>query len=329
MKHNDDLKQWVAQQLTAEPDQLDWQPLLGDASFRRYTRCIYEGVSYVAAYAPPETEKNHEFVAIAALLKQAQIKAPEVLAVDYQRGFLLQSDLGTVDLQSVLDASNVDALYGKAMQQIQQMQTISSADLPLYDEQLLAFELSLFNEWFVQGLLAYQCTAAEEQMLAETFQQLIQQALAQPQAFVHRDYHCRNILLDGEELACIDFQDAVIGPITYDLVSLLRDCYVVWPQESIDTWLQNYRQQHCPQIPLAQFTQWFDYMGLQRHIKVLGVFARLFIRDGKDRYLADLATVINYTVKVAEQYTELAEFCAWFKVKLLPLAKQQAWGQAL
>lgn len=329
MKQKTSLKQWVADYFQITAEQLDWQPLLGDASFRNYTRFFWQDKSYIAAYAPPETEKNHEFVNIAERLLEAGINAPRVLAVDYQQGFLLQSDLGTVDLQAVLNQQTVDDYYQQAMQLIAQMQTVPCQTLPAYDSELLGFELSLFQQWFVAELLDYSCTAQEQAMLASGFDLLLQSALEQPQAFVHRDYHCRNILVLEQALACIDFQDAVCGPISYDLVSLLRDCYVVWTEQQVNAWLENFRLQNFPHIETAQFQRWFDFMGLQRHIKVLGVFARLFIRDGKERYLSDLPTVIRYTLTVANSYPELSDFCAWFEAKLIPLIKQQSWGKAL
>lgn len=329
MTENTSLRHWVAHHFHTTAEQLDWQPLLGDASFRSYTRLLWQGNSYIAAYAPPATEKNHEFVAIAQLLQQAEIIVPHVFAVDYQQGFLLQSDLGAVDLQAVLNQQTVDEYYQQAMQLIVRMQMVSCQSLPTYDSELLHFELSLFQQWFVAELLGYSCNDEELAMLNKSFNYLLQSALEQPQAFVHRDYHCRNILLTDQGLGCIDFQDAVCGPITYDLVSLLRDCYVVWPEPQVTQWLEGFRLQYFPTVEARQFQRWFDLMGLQRHIKVLGVFARLFVRDGKDRYLSDLPTVIHYTLSVAQQYSELTEFCTWFKEKLLPLIKQQQWGRAL
>lgn len=323
------LKQWVADTLQAEAESLDWQPLLGDASFRSYTRCIWQDKSYIAAYAPPASEKNHEFVSIAKHLREAGIEAPAIIAVDYQQGFLLQSDLGQLDLQSVLSQQTVDAYYSQAMQLIAQMQTVACDRLPRYDRQLLALELSLFSQWFVESLLDYSCSEHETAMLERSFDLLLDSALEQPQAFVHRDYHCRNILVQAEGLAVIDFQDAVCGPVTYDLVSLLRDCYVVWPAEKVGCWLEQFRTEYFADIDEQQFKRWFDFMGLQRHIKVLGIFARLSKRDSKDRYLADLPTVIAYVLNVAGTYTELEEFVCWFKQKLLPLVRLQSWGEAL
>lgn len=324
------LKPWVAEQLGCAIEQLQWQPLLGDASFRRYVRCQLESESYIAAYAPPATEKNHEFVAVAKLLQAAQVNAPVVIAVDYQRGFILQTDLGQTDLQSVLNTQTVDHYYQQAMQQIAQMQSIQTDLLADYDESALALELSYFKAWFVEQLLGYQCSDAEDQLLNDFFEQVLAFCLAQPTAFVHRDYHCRNIMLtDQNELACIDFQDALIGPITYDLVSLIRDCYVVWPEQQVYQWAEQFRQRYYSNITQNDFVNYIDYMSLHRHIKVLGVFARLSVRDDKHRYLEDLPTVVNYVLQVAEKHPAATTFVTWFKQALLPLARQQAWGKNL
>lgn len=324
------LKDWVAQQLACPVEKLQWQPLAGDAGFRCYIRCSYQGNTYMAALAPPITEKNEAFVEVAELLNQAGVAAPKVLAVDYQQGFLLQTDLGNTPLQTVLNEQSVEHYYQQAMQLIAKMQTIESQRIALYDQAALQLELSYFQTWFLDAMLDYNCSEQEEKMLADFFTVLLDSASSQPQAFVHRDFHCRNIMrLESGELACIDFQDALIGPITYDLVSLLRDCYVVWPQEQVYAWLDGYRQQHWPKIASVQFIEWFNFIGLQRHIKVLGVFARLSIRDGKHGYLNDLPTVFRYVLQVAEQQPQTEAFASWLKRKILPLVQQQSWGQAL
>ena len=328
------IQQWVALQLQVEVTELSWQPLSGDASFRRYFRCVLDGKSYMVALAPPETEKNHEFVLISKLLQQASVKAPAVLAVDYDNGYLLQNDLGDRLLMAELNADSVDSWYHKAMLQLEQMLFVDQqglASLPLYDEEALALELSYFDTWFLQAMLNYHCDAAESAMLQQFFQLLLGSALTQPQVFVHRDYHCRNIMIDEDsELATIDFQDAVCGPITYDLVSLLRDCYCVWPQRQVTDWVEHYwqllHQHQLIDVNEATFHRWFDLMGLQRHIKVLGVFSRLSIRDGKEDYLNDLPTVVTYVRTVAAEQPEAEAFCLWFDEKILPLIRQQSWG---
>lgn len=337
MNESDNLRQWVAAQLAVPVTQMQWQPLSGDASFRRYFRCRVAQDSWMVALAPPATEKNHEFVHIARMLEQAGVLAPQVIAVNYDHGYILQNDFGDVLLRQKLDADSVDRWYGKAMQQLQQMLFIPAeelAGLPGYDTSALFLELSYFKTWFLEAMLEYSCSAADELMLQQFFDGLIESALAQPQVFVHRDYHCRNIMVTpDQQLATIDFQDAVCGPVSYDLVSLLRDCYVVWPASQVRGWVKSYWQRlygnGVVDVQEPVFQRWFDLMGLQRHIKVLGVFARLSLRDGKHGYLNDLPTVIRYVQSVAAQHVMAEDFIDWFNGKIVPLAKCREWGKSL
>ena len=338
------IQEWVAEQLACTDVQaLNWQALSSDASFRRYFRCQFDGQSYIVALAPPATEKNLEFVQISALLNAAGIQASQVVAVNYEHGFILQNDLGQTLLSDQLSFDSVDRLYGLALKQLIQMQHIPAAALdavPAYDAEALQLELSYFNEWFVSGMLNYTLSANEQLMLQAFFDDLCQSALNQPQGFVHRDYHFRNIMnTERDELAAIDFQDALVGPLSYDLVSLLRDCYVVWPESKVQLFVEQFWQLLVQdklldneQVSLAEFTEAFDLMGLQRHIKVLGVFARLSLRDAKDAYLQDLPTVVNYVAKIAKkqaQHSETAQaFSAWFETTLMPLIEQQSWWTA-
>ncbi len=331
------LQKWVADQLNATVDELNWQALSGDASFRRYFRCEVAGQSFIVALAPPETEKNHEFVEIASLLNAAGVQAPMVIAVDYDHGFILQNDLGDRLLLPQLRDDTVDSWYHQAMHQLLQMLTITQdrlAKLPAYDEEALKLELSYFQTWFLEAMLDYQCSAAEQRMLDSFFDELVDSALDQPQQFVHRDYHSRNIMItDDHLLVTIDFQDAVCGPITYDLVSLLRDCYVVWPEQRVRAWVSYFYkkliQQGQLRVDETIFQRWFDLMGLQRHIKVLGVFSRLSIRDDKHGYLQDLPVVVNYVLAVARQQECAEDFLEWFEDRILPLIRKQSWGANL
>ncbi len=334
------LKDWVRKQLSVSSEAgFDWQPLSGDASFRRYFRCQWQEQSYIVAFAPPQTEKNHEFVALSALLKRSGIKASEVLAFDYEQGYLLQHDLGSCLLSDVLNENSADDYYQKALAQLLQMQKIKPSELTAlapYDADALQLELSYFVEWFVSKLLRYHLNEQEQRMLDAFFTELTEAALQQPQGFVHRDYHCRNIMLDtNNELACIDFQDALLGPLSYDVVSLLRDCYVVWPEQRVESWLYAFWQLLIQDNVIHSnftydaFLVAFDLMGLQRHIKVLGVFARLSLRDEKHAYLQDLNTVVQYIRNVLshERLNTAASqnFHQWFEEILMPLIKQQAW----
>lgn len=330
---SDELQHWVARQLGRQPQQLQWQPLSGDAGFRRYYRCRCGNDSWMAVLAPPASENNPAFVQIAGLLADAGVNVPAVLAVDYQHGFMLQNDLGDRLLLPQLTAATADDYYHKAMQQLQLMQGITAdrlQSLPRYDEPALRLELSYFSDWFVSRLLGIDLQAHEQQLLVSLFDWLVDSALQQPQVFVHRDYHSRNIMLTASgELATIDFQDAVLGPASYDLVSLLRDCYVVWPAADVSRWVEQFRASTWPQLDAEQFRRGFDLIGLQRHIKVLGVFARLSIRDNKHGYLNDLPTVIRYVRDVAAMYPQAAEFLDWFDQRLMPQARLQPWGKAL
>lgn len=313
-------------------------PVAGDASARRYFRFASGGHSYVAVDAPPASQKNAEFLQVAKLLAAAGVTVPAPLGADLARGFLLLEDLGDRMLLPALDASSVRGHYQRAFELLEKMaaiQTIGSG-LGYYDRALLGEELSRFSEWFVQKLLRHDLTAAETVLVNALSARLIDCALQQPCVVVHRDFHSRNLMLvQQEELAVIDFQDAVIGPITYDLVSLLRDCYIQWPVSSVQAWALAYRDRLRARGLLdegdaEQFMRWFDWMGLQRHLKVLGTFARLYLRDGKAGYLADLPLVIHYVVEILDKYAPeeqaFADFGAWFRQRLGPLITQQAWS---
>jgi aminoglycoside/choline kinase family phosphotransferase len=328
------LANWVAQQALAKTQPIELFNLGGDAGFRRYFRFQYPS-QWLAVDAPPATEDTAQFVAIAQLIKQQGVRSPRVAAADAGLGFLLVEDMGDRLFFAETNADNADQLYGQAMSTLLQLQFIKddAALIPRYDRALLRRELDIFSEWFVGKLLGHSLSAAEQHLLDDVFVQLENSALTQPQTFVHRDYHSRNLLLlDDGSLGVIDFQGALWGGVTYDLVSLLRDCYLRWPAEKVKSWALDYRQQAIgagiiPAVSEAEFLRWFDWLGLQRHIKVLGIFARLNLRDGKTGYLNDLPLVIRYTLEVAEHYAELQPFADWFKQTLLPLAQQQDWYQ--
>ena len=307
-------------------------PISNDAGFRRYFR--YPSLTPVLAVdAPPATEDSRQFIALATYLGTHGLGTPKVIAADIDQGFLLVEDFGDQLLYNALTPANANQLYGLALDNLKKLhQCLNQPGLvPLYDRALLRRELEIFSEWFVQAMLGYKLSGDETQMLEQVFTQLEDNALHQPQVLVHRDYHSRNLILrpDGK-LGVIDFQGALRGAITYDLVSLLRDCYKRWPEPQVQTWALGYRQQAInehliPEISEQTFMRWFDWMGLQRHIKVLGIFARLLLRDGKPGYLKDLPLVIRYTLEVAEQHQELIPFANWFKEKLLPLIQKQSW----
>jgi len=311
----------------------------GDASARRYFRFAGERHSYVAVDAPPATQKNEAFVHVAGLLAAAGVTVPGVLGADLERGFLLLEDLGDRLLLPALDTASVDGYYRSAFDILTKIAAIPCAGTGLadYDQALLSEELGRFPEWFVEGLLAYSPAPPEVGLINELSTRLVESALEQPRVLVHRDFHSRNLMLVGQgELAVIDFQDAVIGPVTYDLVSLLRDCYIRWPEDNVQAWALDYRERLLASGVLApgdaqRFMRWFDWMGLQRHLKVLGTFARLYLRDGKPGYLADLPLVIHYVLAIVDKYAPgeplFAEFGAWFRQRLDPLIAQQHWSE--
>ena len=326
------LAYWITQVQAGHNQPPLLTPLGGDAGFRRYFR-YPGGERLLAVDAPPSSEDTRQFVALAEHLRASGLASPRIIAADAEQGFLLVEDFGDQLLYSALTPANADALYGQAMAELRRLQTCPDQPglVPRYDRALLRRELELFGDWFVQQLLGYSLSSGEQQMLDQLFTLLEDSALAQPQVLVHRDYHSRNLILcnDGH-LGIIDFQGALWGAITYDLVSLLKDCYKRWPAPQVNHWAQAYLHSLQAKGQLAgishrQFMQWFDWMGLQRHIKVLGIFARLHLRDGKPGYLQDLPLVLRYTLETAGQYPQLASFCGWLQQRLLPLAEQQPW----
>ena len=300
-------------------------PASSDASFRSYWRATdVNGATHVIMDAPPALENCAPFIDISARLHAARLLVPTVLAKDLDQGFLLLPDLGTRTLLPELNAANVAQHYQTAMAAILQMQLQADvAGLPNYDAPRLDAEMELFPEWFLKRHLGVTPSCEDFDVIEATMMQLRNLALTQPKVFVHRDFHSRNLMLAdpdssaAQRLAVIDFQDAVRGPISYDLVSLLRDCYIHWPEAEVRRWLEHYRilsaQAGLHQADGELFRRWFDWMGVQRHLKVLGIFARLNYRDGKPGYLQDLPLVLHYTLSVCEQYPELQPFARWLK----------------
>ena len=306
------LQQWV-EKVLEQP--LNLEPLAGDASLRRYYRIILPEQNYIVMDASAANDDTHAFIALARGFKSADLDVPVVHYEDLSLGYVLLSDLGDTLYSHVLTPDSADHLYQKALQsllKLQACQNIKGYSLPPYDRHRLVLEMGLFDEWFWQKHLGHDFNADEQERLDETYELLAQEALAQPKVCVHRDYHCRNLmLLPNQNVGILDFQDAVLGPITYDLVSLLRDCYVDWPEDKVARWLQFYyrhlHEQHLlPGVDYEQFERWFDWMGLQRHLKCLGIFARLNLRDNKPSYLQYLPRVLNYSRQVSQRYPELA-----------------------
>ncbi len=326
------LANWVTLNTPDSWHPIELQSLGSDAGFRRYFR-FQQPSQWLAVDAPPATEDSHQFVAIARILRNQNVHSPEILVADPELGFLLVEDMGDTLFFRAVDNANADQLYTLAIDTLLQLHQCDDHPelIPRYDRVLLRRELEIFTEWFARKLLGYSLNDTEQQLLDQLFINLEDNSLTQPQGFVHRDYHSRNLLVrDDGALGVIDFQGALWGGVTYDLVSLLRDCYLRWPADKVTQWALYYRQraidlQQIPIVTEQEFLRWFDWLGLQRHIKVLGIFARLQLRDNKSGYLQDLPLVIRYTLEVANQYPELQEFAAWFTRTLLPIAQQQHW----
>ena len=308
------IREWLTATLGRSDYQLERAS--DDASFRRYLRLHVAGApTRIVMDAPPATEKRNTpmWLEIAARLRDAGLNTPEVFAQDLEQGFLLIGDLGTRPYLDELDEKTVDSLYADALDALLSMQTkVSSEQLPVLDEAWLTMELELMPEWFLQRHLGHALRCDEWDVIELAFRTLINSAQAQPQAFMHRDFHSRNLMItDAQNPGIIDFQGAMRGPISYDLASLLRDCYIAWPQARIDVWVEDYRQRlvHAGFVhaDATTFGRWFDLIGLQRHIKVLGIFCRLWYRDGKPGYLKDLPLVLHYVVSVARRHPELNE----------------------
>lgn len=290
----------------------DLTMVAGDASFRRYFRVWHRQISYIVMDAPPEHENVELFVQVATGFAQAGIAVPEIIDADVDDGYLLLSDFGDQPLQSLLTVFPEQWLPVclSTLSTLQKQGGQHLLELPEYDGSLLLKELSLFPEWFVTELLKEKLSQSEESMLHDLNQRLIDSALNQPQVWVHRDYHCRNLMKIGDaHIGVIDFQDAVLGPLTYDLVSLLKDCYVRYAKQTVTASLKDYYitlvGSELYHQDFEQFERAFDLMGLQRHLKVLGIFARLSIRDGKHTYLNDLPLVFDYVFETLNKYSEL------------------------
>lgn len=292
-------------------------PASADASFRRYFRVSLADETYIAMDAPPPQEDCTPFVKVAELFLKAGLNVPKIVAKDLENGFLLLSDLGDTTFLSALQAPNgmsvAADLYRNASKVLIKMQLASQPNvLPPYDEALLTREMQLFPDWYITKHLNLTLTEQQQAVLTKTFTLLDQNILAQSKVYVHRDYHSRNLMVQpaSHDLGVLDFQDAVYGPITYDLVSLLKDAYISWDEDQILDWAVRYWQSAKKvglpvPVDVADFYRDFEWMGAQRHIKVLGIFARLYHRDGKDGYLKDMPLVMDYLRRVCDRYIEL------------------------
>lgn len=283
-------------------------PVAGDASFRRYFRVRIDNMNeqtFIVMDAPPEKESCDAFIKITTVFENSPARFPTILASDVAQGFLLLTDFGDQQLLPLLHTDSAEILYQSAMNTLLTIQRCDMA-LPYFDDALYWREFDILNTWYIKKNLNKKLYQQEEKELKQCYQLLINVAYAQPQVFVHRDYHSRNIILCGDgELGILDFQDAVRGPITYDLVSLLKDCYIAWPTDQIEKWVYYFYEKLNLSVDFKTFLRWFDFTGLQRHLKCLGIFSRLHYRDGKENYLKEIPRVLNYVHIVCEKYAEL------------------------
>lgn len=301
---------WLQQQ--SNNNNLSLDERLTDASVRKYYRITMDGQSVIAVDAPQDMSAR--FIAIGEPLRSLGIRVPNIYNKQDEQGFLIIEDFGDLSLQLALKPNNVDQLYTLAFNALLKMQTqASSQQLPNYDLALISRELSLFQTWFLETHHKILLNTKEQRVFKQAYELLSNNALEQPQRFMHRDYHSRNLmLLPQGNLGLLDFQDALHGPIAYDLVSLLRDCYIDWPEEKIKTWCNAYLKQLNTQLgsdyQQNEFERWFDLCGIQRHLKAIGIFSRLFHQDNKPNYLHDIPRTLNYIMDVTKKYPELHAF---------------------
>ncbi len=322
------IKHWLETEFQA--DIRSFKPASNDASFRRYFRVSFNNViagqaagrSFIVMDAPPDKEAITPFINIATCLEKTGVNVPHLYALDTSSGFILMSDLGNTPYLSLLNSDTgkqrADNMYTDAMSALLLMQLNmqpgiqkqSRVELPDYDTQRLKAEMDLLPDWYVRVHCQHVLTDDEQTILDQAMSYLIASAQEQPQVFVHRDYHSRNLMYHKEHNpGIIDFQDAVLGPITYDLVSLLRDSYIAWPEQKVYFWVEQYRQMLLREGLLAkddkeQFVRWFDWMGIQRQLKVVGIFSRLNYRDGKSNYIDDIPQTLEYLFRVCSRYEE-------------------------
>jgi N-acetylmuramate 1-kinase len=307
-------------------------PASADASFRRYFRVTRADETWIAMDAPPAKEDMRPYIAIADMLNQIGVNAPRILERNLEEGYLLNTDLGSrTYLAELAHVERAPRLYEDAIGALVQIQAGGqhhAAQLPAYDAGLLHREMRLFSDWFCARHMAVEFSSDDGRQLQSTFNTLSDAALSQTQVFVHRDYHSRNLMVGdgaryGANPGILDFQDAVCGPVTYDLVSLLRDCYVAWPLEQVQGWALSFRSRAAARgidvgTSESEFLQWFDLMGVQRHLKAIGIFARLWHRDGKSGYLKDIPRTLNYVYAVSASYPQLGFLRSFIGERILP-----------
>lgn len=304
------------------------EPASNDASFRRYFRARCDERTYIIMDAPPGKEDVRPYLHVTGLLEPLGVHVPHVYEADVDRGLLLLEDLGgTHYLARLTGGGDAQRLYEDALEALARIQVRgveAAKELPVYDRAALLREMALMPEWLLARHLAIEPPDSERRMLEDAFEFLIAEALSQPQVLVHRDYHSRNLMVLAERNpGVLDFQDAVRGPVGYDLVSLLKDCYISWPRERVAGWVSGYRERLQSEggpagADVAQFLRWFDLIGVQRHLKVLGIFARLWYRDGKSGYLGDLPLTLRYVLETCRRYRQLKELSEFLETRVAP-----------
>ncbi len=330
---------WLSRELGLPVRRIE--PASSDASFRRYFRAVCGERTFIIMDAPPAKETVGPYLQVTRLLEPLGVHVPHVYEADVDRGLLLLEDLGSTSYLARLATGEAQRLYDEALRALARIQVHgaeAAQQLAPYDREPLRRELALMPEWFLERHLSIEPSASERRMLQAAFEFLIAEALEQPQVFVHRDYHSRNLMVTAERNpGVIDFQDALRGPVGYDLVSLLEDCYISWPRERVLGWVRAYRERLESEAGPAgadaqQFLRWFDLIGVQRHLKVLGIFARLWYRDGKSGYLRDLPLTLRYVRDTCGRYAELGELSEFLERRVaaeLPRANERAAAQAM
>ena len=321
------LQNWLTEILGTSAFNL--KPASEDASFRTYHRLFLKNKTFIVMDAPPEQENCKVFIKITKKLRACDVNVPIIHNVNIEQGFLLLSDLGNDLYLNKLNKSSIYELYSDALSTLVSIQVlVNVGGVDEYDKSLLISEMNLFREWLIEKHLNIKLSDSQVKILTTLFDLLVNNALQQPKVFVHRDFHSRNLMVTKENNpGVIDYQDAVYGPISYDLVSILKDCYIKWPKEEIDKWIDFYlnklyeeKAQH--RINRDEFVRWFDLMGVQRHLKASGIFARLSHRDGKHNFLEDIPRTLSYILDLKETYEELQSICIILEELVLPRLKE-------
>ena len=321
------LQNWLTEILGTSAFNL--KPASGDASFRTYHRLFLKNKTFIVMDAPPEQENCKVFIKITKKLRACDVNVPIIHNVNIEQGFLLLSDLGNDLYLNKLNKSSIYELYSDALSTLVSIQVlVNVGGVDEYDKSLLISEMNLFREWLIEKHLNIKLSDSQVKILTTLFDLLVNNALQQPKVFVHRDFHSRNLMVTKENNpGVIDYQDAVYGPISYDLVSILKDCYIKWPKEEIDKWIdfylnKLYEEKAQYRINRDEFVRWFDLMGVQRHLKASGIFARLSHRDGKHNFLEDVPRTLSYILDLKETYEELQPICIILEELVLPRLKE-------